>query len=1706
MPGSRLSSGLWQPGGLDVDALAAERAATIDARRAAGRQEEEYFRRRRELRQHGLVGVSSSQGARARTAEADGAEEFGAALGYRDPHAAPPSAFEPEPEPEPVLQNALGGYWQEDTAAGAAAAAPPPAAARDVVWLLEECVHSLVAMGLEDASELQAAELAIKTKRLLSSAQADDAIQGEMLDLLGFDRLDFISELLEHRRTLAQLSVPSQPKKLLKSVEKKRSAQPRSGGASQAAHSDFVATSRAAFGRPGAAAGPLKQMGWSDGVDALIGGGISLPAGATQSHHKDHDEWEIPPTPTIESVRRETGAESDIPLVAVKTLPRYAQQVLHPIPSLNRLQSSCFQSAFHSSENLLVCAPTGSGKTNVAMLTVLRELGRHLVNGSLPPDAEPFKIVYLAPLKALATEVTTKFSRALSVLGVKVKELTGDTKLSRAEIAKVHILVATPEKWDVMTRKSGDIALTSQLRLLIIDEVHLLHEERGAVLETLVVRTLRQMELSQSMIRIAALSATLPNYRDVAAFLHVEESGLFFFDSAYRPVPLAQHFIGVKKQQNPYHEKSIMTNLAWRKVAQSVAEGNQCLVFVHARNETVRTAQEFLGKMREEGKDYSAKDECETWNIEAAKVAKSRNNEMRELFLSGLGTHHAGMLRPDRLLMERMFEKGLVKVLVATATLSWGVNLPAHTVVIKGTEIYDSKAGGFVEMSMQDVMQCFGRAGRPQYDTSGEGIIITTHDKLPHYLRLLNSGLPIESQYLQALSNHLNAEVVLGNVTSIDEAVEWLRYTYLWTRAVRSPNPLEYGITLAERQEDPDLQMWRRKLVTRTAENLFKSRMIIYLKDTGQIRSTALGRVASHFYVDHGTVETFADPTTGVCEYMADADILGLVGMASEFSGVKVRQEELEELDALQREGCEVDVKGGVEHAHGKVNVLLQAYLSQLRIKSFSLVIDQMYVAREAGRLLRALFEMTFYSMARQTQEPFKGWVDSAMAILALCKALERRSWHTRHPLAQLAGQPGISPDVLGHLETHKGWLEVDKLRSMSPEELDAHFGAGKVNRGRLRPADIERSLMYLPVLRAETELRPITRIADPPAVVVRVDVFLSGDFTWSSRMHGGVESWLVYAQDDKSRLLHFESLTIRKEDYEAAHRIRFHLQIPDPAPPPFFLFAESESWIGLHTVAEISFDGLVLPASSGSHTAVRDVPPLPLETALDDPKLAAVIASGRMGGATLNQVQTHVFEAVYKGDDNLLVAAAAGNGHTTCAELAICRALGQQPKAQVLFLSPKQATVSVLAADWHERLGGVMGYKVGLLIDGKDEHNSQQLREAQIICASAAQWERLVCRDPSAAPKLPRLALVVIDGLHLMGDGETTEVGDGGRLELALSQWMCTSAGGFRVVGLAGAALATDSANDLGGWLGVEPRNICNFSNGIRPTTQELIVKKFDEKRHTPRLAAMNKPVFQTLQKHSDGPALVFVSSRSQCWLTAIDIIALATASAGGVQQFVGDSAEILEGRLRAAKAQGGMRNMLRWGVGLHYPGMHRSDRRLVSTLFAEGLLRVVIATPDLAWSTTERQFSAGLVIIKGTERYNAPKQRFEAYHQSAVLQMIGRAARRPAEGQAKDQAKVTVVVMCQDILKEFWVSALFCPMPLESGLRPLLPVAPDAEAQARALLTHSFLRRRVASNPSYYAADPPEHAGDEPKPAEAMVTAMISESVAQALSSRQR
>ena len=88
------------------------------------------------------------------------------------------------------------------------------------------------------------------------------------------------------------------------------------------------------------------------------------------------------------------------------------------------------------------------------------------------------------------------------------------------------------------------------MRLIIIDEIHLLHDDRGPVLEAIVARTIRQIESTQEPVRLVGLSATLPNYEDVATFMRMKpDKGLFFFDNSFRPVPLEQQYVGVMEKK-----------------------------------------------------------------------------------------------------------------------------------------------------------------------------------------------------------------------------------------------------------------------------------------------------------------------------------------------------------------------------------------------------------------------------------------------------------------------------------------------------------------------------------------------------------------------------------------------------------------------------------------------------------------------------------------------------------------------------------------------------------------------------------------------------------------------------------------------------------------------------------------------------------------------------------------------------------------------------------------------------------------------------------------------------------------------------------------------------------------------------------------------------------------------------------------------------
>lgn len=490
-------------------------------------------------------------------------------------------------------------------------------------------------------------------------------------------------------------------------------------------------------------------------VGYVSGGKLVLSDNVNRSDNKMYEEVQIP---AGNAPNLEVGNNR----VNISTLDEIGKIAFKGTKELNRIQSIVYPIAYHTNENLLICAPTGAGKTNVAMLTICHVIRSHADQGVINRDE--FKIVYVAPMKALAAEMTANFGKRLEPLGILVRELTGDMQLTKAEMQQTQMLVTTPEKWDVVTRKgAGDVSLINLVKLLIIDEVHLLHGERGPVVEALVARTLRLVESSQSMIRIVGLSATLPNYIDVARFLRVNPfNGLFFFDSRFRPIPLEQVFIGVKALK-PLQQMTDMDIICYDKATEMLKQGHQVMVFVHARNATVRTATVLREMAQTKGEiSLFTPENTPDYGTALKAMAKSRNKQLNELFNCGLAMHHAGMLRTDRNLVEKYFAEGYIKVLVCTATLAWGVNLPAHAVIIKGTEIYDSKHGTFIDLGILDVLQIFGRAGRPQFDKSGVGTILTTHDKLNHYLSLLTNQFPIESNFIQCLADNLNAEITLG--------------------------------------------------------------------------------------------------------------------------------------------------------------------------------------------------------------------------------------------------------------------------------------------------------------------------------------------------------------------------------------------------------------------------------------------------------------------------------------------------------------------------------------------------------------------------------------------------------------------------------------------------------------------------------------------------------------------------------------------------------------------------------------------------------------------------------------------------------------------------------------------------------------------------------------------------------------------------------
>ena len=326
--------------------------------------------------------------------------------------------------------------------------------------------------------------------------------------------------------------------------------------------------------------------------------------------------------------------------------------------------------------------------------------------------------------------------------------------------------------------------------------------------------------------------------------------GLYNFRPSVRPVPMEVHIQGFPGRH--YCPRMATMNKPCYAAIKEHSSKKPVIIFVASRRQTRLTALDLIS--------YAAGDEnptaflgCPEAYVESI-TSTITDDSLRHTLSFGVGLHHAGLTSSDRDTVEKMFLTGDIQVLVATATLAWGVNLPAHLVIIKGTEFFDGKTHRYVDYPVTDVLQMMGRAGRPQFDTEGIAVVMVAEGKKNFYKKFLFSPFPVESCLGQRMAENINAEIAIGTINSVVEAVGYLSWTF-FARRVKI-NPSFYG---AKSDSEDDVEDFFFETVKNTMKALGNYGCIHLeddlekIEDNCAVTTTVLGLAASNYYLQYRT-------------------------------------------------------------------------------------------------------------------------------------------------------------------------------------------------------------------------------------------------------------------------------------------------------------------------------------------------------------------------------------------------------------------------------------------------------------------------------------------------------------------------------------------------------------------------------------------------------------------------------------------------------------------------------------------------------------------------------------------------------------------------------------------------------------------------------------------------------------------------------------
>jgi len=535
----------------------------------------------------------------------------------------------------------------------------------------------------------------------------------------------------------------------------------------------------------------------------------------------------------------------------IEELPLHdpAKQVLTQLglTELYPPQEEAVHAGVLNGKNLVLASPTASGKTLVAELCALKHI--------LENDG---KVLYLSPLRALASEKYEEFQKYTSIRKTNGRKIsigisTGDFDGSDPWMGKNDVIITTNEKADSLLRHRTK--WVNDISLVVADEVHLLNDaHRGPTLEVVLARL---MQINPD-VQLLVLSATIKNVGELADWLKA-----ISVTTEWRPVTLREGVIindeihfkdgGAQKIEN------CTKNSTLNMVVYTVKSGNQALAFAGTRRNSISLAKKISKKI----KPYLSKPLKRSLNQLAEQILATGERtrlgeQLAEVVRNGTAFHHAGLSGGHRRIIEKSFKEGKIKVLTATPTLAIGMNLPARVVIINEYRRYEP-GYGYYPIPVLEYKQMAGRAGRPRYDKFGDSILVAKTEDERDYLMENYILAETEKIWSKLAVEKILRSHVLATIASDFAHSEQGIYEF-------------FGKTFYAHQYDARAI---KAVIQKSLGFLFTEKMIEL--DKNNILATPFGRRVSELYIDPLTGVTIRDALTNRADPVTDVSFLHMV-------------------------------------------------------------------------------------------------------------------------------------------------------------------------------------------------------------------------------------------------------------------------------------------------------------------------------------------------------------------------------------------------------------------------------------------------------------------------------------------------------------------------------------------------------------------------------------------------------------------------------------------------------------------------------------------------------------------------------------------------------------------------------------------------------------------------------------------------------------